>query len=739
MINRKTVLYCLAVLVTVGAAIIYLMPSSIGVTIPAKSSYAPSFKDWSIHFSEKMNPNTFTQNTVTVLNQDNEPVNVDLKWNKNHTVLTLQAPESGYRIDHTYMITVSDKVETDNGDEINKTFTHSFTTVAELQTIKNEEQLVTLLKERSNARQKISGEQERGVSLESSQSDSAKNMAKSGPVTSSTNIQENGVNEGDIIKTDGDYIYYSRGTDVVIASAAKKDSKVISAISTNKFRPTELYLHNDLLIMIGNSHQTSRQPSAQSAVVDRAILPPSRTTAMIYNVSDPEQPEKVREVSMDGSLITTRKMNGHLYLIANHHPPIRILKEKKNGTENLRPSVKDSAVSNKAHPLSYESMYFFPDTKDENFLLLGSINLNKLDEKAKIKGYLGASSHVYMSKKHLYIATYQYSKDISSKDGNHPELSIARPPINTKISQFKIRKGTISYNASTVVQGSLINQFAMDEHDGTFRVATTKGTMWNDDKPSTNNLFTFDMQMNPLGSLEGLAKGERIYSVRFMDDTAYMVTFKQVDPLFVIDLKNPKKPTVLGKLKIPGFSNYLHPLDEDHVIGFGQNTRLVKSERGKEPRVQIDGLKISVFDVSNPAKPKEEYSEIIGEGHSYTELNHNHHALYKHPTRPIFGFPATIYDAKTIQKGDATYQDESLAFQGIFLYKITPDDGIQLKDTFTNQENNNSDYPSKMKYAIKRMVSVDNTLYSFSQNKMSIYDLQKEKIIQHVPFPDMKY
>ncbi|GAA0592971.1 beta-propeller domain-containing protein [Virgibacillus siamensis] len=736
MINRKTALYCLVILVAVGAAIFYLMPGSIGVKIPAKSSYAPTLKDWSIHFSETMNPDTFTKDAVTVTNHNNEPVEVTITWNKEHTVLTLQAPESGYQIDHTYMITVSDTVETENGDKLNKTFTHSFTTVSDIQTIKDKEQLVTLLQERSNATQKLIKKQDRGVSMESAQSDSGKNMAKSGPGASSTNTQVNGIDEGDIIKTNGEFIYYSRGADVVVASAAKKESNIVSTISTKDFRPTELYLHDDLLIIIGNSHRLNRQPSTQSAVVDRAILPPGKTTAIIYNVTDPEHPEKVREVSMDGSLISTRKMNGYLYLIANHHPPIRVLQEKKKGTNDLRPSIKDTAVSNKTHPLRYNSLYFFPDTKEKNFLMLGSINLNKLNEKAEIEAYLGASSQIYMSKKHLYIAAYRYSKDISP-ERNSPELSISRPPVKTKINQFKLNKGAITYNASAVVEGRLINQFAMDEHDGTFRVATTKDTMWNDDKPSTNNLFTFDMQMNPVGSIEGLAKGERIYSVRFMDDTAYMVTFKQVDPLFVIDLKNPKKPAVLGKLKIPGFSNYLHPLDEDHVIGFGQNTKLVNSEHGQEQQVKIDGLKISVFDVSNPAKPKEEYSEIIGEGHSYSEVNHNHRALYEHPKRPIFGFPATIYDAKNIQKGEASYRDESLSFQGAFLYNITSDNGIQLKDSISNLKSTNHDYPSRRKHKIRRMVSVGDTLYCFSQNEMSIYNLDKEKIILRVPFPEM--
>ncbi|WP_077325057.1 beta-propeller domain-containing protein [Virgibacillus siamensis] len=732
--NRKIVLYCLAGLLVIGAVVFFLLPKTIGVTIPAKSSYAPTFKDWSIHFSETMNPNTFTRNTVTVLNQNNEKVDVTFKWNKDHTILTLKAPEYGYQIDHTYMITVSGAVETANGNALNDSFSYSFTAVAELPTIKDKEQLVTLLQERMKNQKKWLGRLEHGITMERSQSDQAKNTAEKGAPSSTTNVQVKGVDEGDIIKTDGDYIYFSRGTDVIIAKAAKKSSKILGKIAMQNFHPTELYLHDDLLIMIGSSSKLSHKPSAPSTEVKRAVIPQDRTTTLIYDVADPKHPKKIRELTMDGSLISSRKTDGYLYLIASQHPPIRLMNKKSPNSRELRPQIKDTAVSNKNHPLSFDRMHFFPESQDESFLLLGSINLKNPGKKADITAYLGTSSEVYMSRDSLYLAANRFRKDFS-QDKKRSELAIARPPVDTEISKFNIEDGNISYHASTVVEGRLINQFAMDERDGVFRVATTKGSAWNDDTPSTNNLYTFDKQMNPLGELTGLAKDERIYSVRFMDEVAYMVTFKKTDPLFVIDLKNPKKPTVLGKLKLPGFSNYLHPLDDDHLIGFGQNTKLVQSENGLEPRVQIDGLKISVFDVSNPAKPKEEYSKIIGEGHSYTEVNYDHHALYKHPENPIFGFPATIYDSKTIHKGDASYQNDSLAFSGLFLYRITPDNGIQLKDSITQQKKSDYNRYKKWNHEIKRMVSAGDMIYIFSPSTMRVYNISEENIIQTIQLP----
>ncbi|WP_164669502.1 beta-propeller domain-containing protein [Virgibacillus doumboii] len=725
------------VIITVTA---FFFSNTTTANIPSKSSYAPAFKDWSIHFSEPMNPETFTKDTVTVMDNNNEKLDVSFDWNDKNTVLTLRAPDEGYNIDHRYMITVSNKVETTAGNQLDKTFTHSFTAVAELPNIKDKKQLMTLLKERMEQRKKLMTTQKNdsATSEESSVGDgAAMDTASSSVEASATNVQVAGIDEGDMIKTDGDYVYFSRGSDVVITSVEKTNSQVASTISPENFRTEELYLQNNLLVMIGHTSKPIRKKqTAKSADSERLPMHRPQTSVFIYDVEDRKNPEKVREITFEGSLNASRLMDGHLYLIANQHPPFRIMEEGLENTD-IRPFVKDTAVSNKAKPINFDSMYFFPESDDENFLLLGSIDLNNLDEKVKIESYLGASNQMYMSKNHIYIAVNKYNYQSGNDSDSTAEIAIARPPANTEINQFKINDGKITYHASAIVKGTLINQFAMDERNGIFHVATTKGSMWNDEQPSTNNLYTYDLQMNPVGALEGLAEGERIYSVRFMEEVAYMVTFKQVDPLFVIDLKNPEKPTVRGKLKIPGFSNYLHPLDEDHVIGFGQNTKLVETEHSKEPRVRIDGLKISVFDVSDPTKPKEEYSEIIGRGHSYTQLNHDHNVLYNHPEKNLFGFPATLFETKTVQKGDATYEEPSFVFEGAFLYNITPENGIEIKDTITHQPDKQLEHP-EWKAEVKRMVSAGNTLYTFSLDQMKVYDLQEESVMQTVDFPELK-
>ncbi|MRG86094.1 beta-propeller domain-containing protein [Salinibacillus xinjiangensis] len=741
---KKILWLCVIVILGIGVLTYSLLSNSITAQIPAASSYAPAFKDWSIHFSEPMNPETFTNDSVQVFDQRNDTIEVDFDWNEDNTILTVKAPENGYQLDESYRINISERVETTKGDQLSQEFTHVFQAVEDLPKIAGESQLLTLLEERMEKRR----QQYDGVVMENAEADtateesSASGEAGNNAPTSDTNVQVDGIDEGDTIKTDGDYIYFARENDIVIAAAKGKNSTVVSKIDEDHFHTQELYLHKNLLISIGITEKSIRPEKAPNRSLpnaDTAIYPPvhaPQTTAYIYDISDKKNPKRVREFTMEGALMASRKMDGFLYLVGNNHPPYHIMSDKQGNKDvEVRPFIKDTAVSEQGEPVDYEDMYFFPESHDERFMLLTSLDLSDMEKEANVETYLGASNQMYMSKNHIYTAVNKYPVSTNNNQNSTAEIAIARPA-DTKIIQFKIDQEDITYHASTIVKGTLINQFAMDERNETFRVATTKGLAWQEEQPSTNNLYTFDLDLKPLGKVEGLAEGERIYSVRFMDHVAYMVTFKQVDPLFVIDLQDAKNPKVLGKLKIPGFSNYLHPLDDHHVIGFGQHTELRDVEWDDEPQVQQAGLKISVFDVSDPTKPKEKYSEILGQRGSHSEINYNHKSLYKHPEKNLFGFPAQLSETKVIHKGDATYEDMSFVYEGAFLYEITPEKGIELKDTITHQK---KDIPHpRWESQIKRMVSVGDILYTFSFEHMKVYNIKEENVIKSVELPDLK-
>ncbi|WP_053075132.1 beta-propeller domain-containing protein [Ornithinibacillus californiensis] len=747
---KKIGLISVLVIIGVWMIVIFGFSNKITAEIPSASSFVPTFKDWTIHFSEPMDPNTFTEDTVIVKNEKGERIGVEMEWNNSYNVLTLRAPKEGYTIEEEYEITIKNVVKTATGDTLSKKFKHEFTAVADLPNIKDKKQLVTLLKERIKEEQNgvtLFDAQEESAESETSMDTAASDDSAGGTDgTSSTNVQVQGIDEADIIKTDGKSIFFVRDNDILITSTEKANSKLLSQIKVKNYFPQEIYVYNEQLIVIGQKNETLRNVENETTNKEIGIPEPiyyGQTTILIYDIKNPSEPKQIREVSQEGHYSSSRILDGYLYLIANQHPPYHILSMEEDA--EIRPFIKDTAVSDDSMPVDFDDMYYFPESQEEQFLILTSVDLNDMEKEAHMETYLGASNQIYMSHNNLYVAVNKY-KEIESQSSDTAENSssdevmdimIWRPQdVDTEITQFRIQEGTLKYNASTLVNGKLINQFAMDERNNTFRVATTKGDTWDEETLSTNNLYTFDMNLQPLGSVEGLAEGERIYSVRFMDEVAYMVTFKQVDPLFVIDLKDPKKPTVLGELKIPGFSNYLHPLDDNHVIGFGQDTKLIKEDGMSEPMVRTDGIKISVFDVSEPTNPTEKFSEVIGQGGSYSELLHNHKVLFKHPTENLFGFPAVLSETKMVNKDGITYEEYNVIFEGALLYEITPD-GIRLVDTITHQ-GEFKEYP-EWTSEIRRLVSVDNAIYTLSWDKMKVYDLNQKQVLKTVELPELKF
>ena len=242
----------------------------------------------------------------------------------------------------------------------------------------------------------------------------------------------------------------------------------------------------------------------------------------------------------------------------------------------------------------------------------------------------------------------------------------------TVIHKIAINKDKMEYKAVGEVTGSVLNQFSMDETDGKFRIATTKNQIWSqymDEKEvqSYNNLYVLDENLRAIGSLENLAQGERIYSVRFMQNRAYMVTFQQTDPLFVIDLSNPQSPKVLGKLKIPGFSNYLHPYDDTTLIGIGKDT----SER-EGGGVTTKGLKLSLFDVADVANPKEIDTYVMGGVGSDSIALNDHKAFLFSKEKNLLVIPVAIRESVKLNEWG------KLTFSGAAVFKVDKN-GFELK------------------------------------------------------------
>lgn len=448
------------------------------------------------------------------------------------------------------------------------------------------------------------------------------------PSHSETNTQVEGIDEADIVKTDGGYLYYagSNAVRIIRADGPKLSEVAIIKLPDQKY-VNEIYLDKDRLVLLGNRTEYENGgyypmvdqpamprdlPVSDGGVVETDIAPDASIAAEIdarmiypgysksyafadiYNIEDPADPVLLKSHEMEGNYQSSRKSGDHLYLVTNTGWYGGI----------VVPLMRDSVQGEEPMPVDLKDIMIMPQPIDPGYIILSAIDITD-NSKTEVEAITAFGSTVYMNESALYLASPGY-------DGN------------TEITKFRIDGMNVGYAGSGKVKGQLLNQFSMDEFEGNLRVATT---VWNEG----NNLFVLDSSLNTIGSVTGLAKGETIYSVRFMGDKGYVVTFRTMDPLFVFDLSDPTAPKVTGELKMPGFSNYLHPVGDDLILGIGMETRelIERDSSGKETVVGFrqGGLKVSLFDVSDMGKPKEVTNLVIGESGSYSEALYNHKAV----------------------------------------------------------------------------------------------------------------
>lgn len=537
---------------------------------------------------------------------------------------------------------------------------------------------------------------------------------------SATNVQVEGVDEGDFIKTDGTFLYsiQSGALRILRVYPAASMSPIATLKFEDGFSPIELYLDGDRLVVIGNrwfpesGPTTSGLPDSRSATLTAPqVSDEQRTIARVYNVADRANPVQEREVGFTGSYVASRKIGDAVYLVGRTYPlyygmwaalvdstaepPTPIA----TTPATTLPKVMDTAVAKgKARNLSLARLAYFPDFTDPNYLLVAGFRLTEPKRPADVKSYLGAGEVAYASTKRLYVSAADYRTDLSAA--------------STRLYSFAIGDGKIEFRYAGEVPGTVLNQFSMDEHDGHFRIATTDRRWWqsgeNTQTSVKNNVFVLDGKMNVIGRLEGLAEGEQIFSARFMGDRAYLVTFRQTDPLFVIDLASPSAPHVLGELKIPGFSNYLHPYDADHLLGIGHET-VAEGEQ-----VRTTGLKLALFDVSDVTAPQLKHSLVIGAAGSYSDATYDHKAVLFDRERNLLALPLT----ETASQTGADWP--STVFQGAHVYQVSLNDGFTRKAAITHLP---TDRPYAWNRYIRRVFTIEDQFYTVSDGRVQANDL----------------
>ena len=457
---------------------------------------------------------------------------------------------------------------------------------------------------------------------------------------SQTNIQVRWVDEADIVKNDWKYIYMIKRNNIRIIDAYPSEKiKEISKIdfSWKDFNPEQLFLSDDKLIIIWSTWRQSYPKPSNDVLRADMIMPrywrAKLTKVYVVDIKDRQKPAIEREVSYEWNYSQSRKIWEFVYLILNKNPDYHILRELKADEQNIIPFVEDSSdQTKKARPIVWcDDIEFFPWYERPNYLIISAIPTKNKDDKITSKVFLWASENVYMSLKSLYVATWV--NDIKTWFWNYN---------NTQIYKFDIDQTNIDFNSSSEVPWRILNQFSMDEYRWYFRIATTLSQ-----NNVSNNLYVLDSKLFRLWKVENIAPWERIKSVRFMWERVFMVTFKNIDPFFVIDLSNVHLPKILWELKIPGWSDYLHPYDKNHLIWFWREVDEKAVKRNwRFTFSDTLWMKISIFDVSNLSNPKEIYKKVIWTRWTQSEILQDHKALLFDKDKNLLAIPILIKEKK---------------------------------------------------------------------------------------------
>lgn len=424
----------------------------------------------------------------------------------------------------------------------------------------------------------------------------------SGETFSETNLQVEGVDEADIIKNDGRYIYYLDVNGIIrIYKPDGESAELVSSIEDYKYdyygeedfnyeeyyenystrvSIRDMFVRGDRLVLIGDGYDDSAQENTAQV--------------FIYDISDITAPNLINSFSQSGYSLTSRVIGNELYLVSNYYTYVNRLKKP----EQYAPKC---GTAGELESLPAQDIGYIENSSENSFIVVSGIDVKSGESTADTKAVFGASAQIYCNENNLYAVSYNSFENE-----------------NCDLIKLSLSPESIAVTAHTSFEGSVNDQFSMDEYNGVFRLAVTKYDYENSDN-NINTIYTYNERLESLGSVDGFAEGEDIKAVRFMGDTAYVITFEQVDPLFVIDLSDPENPEILGEVEITGFSSQLTPVGDGRLLGIGFATE----DNGEF--VTTEGLKLVLFDVSDSAEPK--VLDFIEFPDLTSEAQYNHKAL----------------------------------------------------------------------------------------------------------------
>ena len=585
-----------------------------------------------------------------------------------------------------------------------------------------------------------------------------------------------GVDEADIVKTDGTYIYTLVKNELIIINSSSAADIIIAGKITFKSVPSGLFVSNGKLVVFGNDDKIS-----ENATVSSFKRQSNYVFLKIFDVSNPADPREVRSLNFEGNYTSARLIGNYVYFITDNYA---YYIEGESLTPHILEAgkiISGGCVSSDNKCLLPETYYFDAPYNNYNFISVNTININDSSEQVGGQVYLiDSAQNIYVSADNIYIANidslseYELEQEVKRENlfskldtGNQDKIKkIEESPsfvlneeekavkvgsvVNsyfsslgeeerktlqveidsallskikkkmkdiekTIIYKIAIKTGKIQYQAKGEVQGRILNQFSLDEHKGYLRIATARNEMWSklfeDSSKAYSNIYILDENLLTVGSLENIATDERMSSTRFMGDRAYVATFKKSGPLYVIDLSNTVKPTILGAVKISGSSTYLYPINEQgtKILGFGRD-----EEELTDGGIKIKGLKLSLFDFSNLSEPKELSSYVIGDEYDDSLALSNHRAFFYAVDKNLISVPAVLQE------------NNKLSFSGALVFSLEGD-SLKLNSKINHLPLNPVVSNSWRGYfndnIVRRNLYLNNNLFTLSDKYLKVNSL----------------
>ena len=462
------------------------------------------------------------------------------------------------------------------------------------------------------------------TTMDAGAADTAANQKVTGEADySQTNVREAGVDEGDVVKTDGSYLYILKSSGSVrIVDIRETKMKEVAEIQPEKLNESieDLYLDGDRLMLVTTGYESSME----EAESDMYTVNRYQYTALtVYDITEREHPEMTGRITQEGDYLQSRKNGDYVYLLTQYSP-------------SLGDSFEDSSVMPLVNEqkLAISDVYLPDQTSQPDYLVASGINIQDPENVISSKAIVSGAADFYMSSDNLFICNNNWNDGKSS----------------TEILRFACEDGEITAGAMCELPGFLNDTFSLDEYQGYLRVLLTE-----DSNGESNSLYILDADMQVTGAIRDLADGETIRSARFMGTMAYFVTFRQTDPLFCADLSDPDNPQILSELKLTGFSSYLHPYGDHLLLGVGYEA---EEETGSQT-----GVKLSMFDISDPSQV-EELDKYVIKGASYLPSDYNYKAILADGEKNLIGF---VCDGEYL----VFSYDEEKGFQNLLTYTMS--------------------------------------------------------------------